>query len=310
MIDNINLKLIFELYHDGRLSNVKLAKKLGINVLTVARRIRELVNEGVITIKAMPNPIKMGYKTGAFVGLDVDLKKIDSVCTQLVENTNVNLVTTCFGRFDVILIAYSRNMETMQYFIREELSKIRGINQIEPYFILGSERRDQFITNTSRIGEEALISLDNIDRQLIIELIRNGRPNYSDLAKKLGISTSTVSRRITFLIKENIIWLRAVPNYAKLDYWANAFIVLRVELGKADKICEQLWSNQEVHLVERLMNGYDILFGVSSANPKTLYDFFITRIANIDGLLNSETFIRGTFIYVRDDVPFLPSTGT
>jgi DNA-binding Lrp family transcriptional regulator len=308
MVDNISLKLISELCHNGRLSNDKLAKKLGINVLTVARRIRRLVDEGVITIRALPNPTKMGYETGAFVGLGVDLRKINSVCAQLMENPDVNLLTTCFGRFDIIFIAYSRNMETMQYFIREELSKIRGINHIEPYFILGSERRDQFITDASRI--EKKVSLDNIDQQLIIELIRNGRPKYSDLAKKLGVSTSTVSRRIAFLIKEDVIWLRAIPNYDKLDYAANAFVVLRVELGKADKICERLSSYPEIHLVSRLMNGYDILFGIDSANPATLHNFIITRIADIDGVLSSETFMRGALFYVREDVPFLPSTGT
>ena len=114
MIDNVSLKIMNELCHNGLYSNVELARKLGISVATVAKKINTMIEKGMMVIKAMPNPIIMGYRYQAFIGLSVDLKKIDSVCDRLKENIHVHMVTTSFGRFDILLIVFFRESEMLQ----------------------------------------------------------------------------------------------------------------------------------------------------------------------------------------------------
>jgi DNA-binding Lrp family transcriptional regulator len=94
--------------------------------------------------------------------------------------------------------------------------------------------------------------------------------------------------------------IRAIPNPSKIGYSANAYIFVHAELDKVDKICDQLSSYPEVHQVMRLMNGFEILFGVHSPNPEILYNFFRSKIMNMDGILNTETFIRGDFVYFNE----------
>jgi DNA-binding Lrp family transcriptional regulator len=308
MLDKISLKVMSELCHDGRSSNVKLAQKLGISAVTVAKKINAMIEDAIIAIKAMPNPAKMGYQAQAFIGLSVDLKKIDSVCDQLTDNPHINTVVTSFGRFDILLIVFFPEWETLQNFIKEELPRIEGVRHVETYLILEEKKGNKGIFPGDLATSKPTL-IDEIDEKLIAELIRNGRPNYTELAEKLGISTPTVSRRIAALLREDVIKILAIPNPAKLGYSANAFVLVRAELAKVDKICEQLSSYPEVHLVMRLMSDFDILFGVYSANPDTLYEFLRSKVANIDGILSTETFIRGNFHYFSADAVFPPCVG-
>ena len=50
------------------------------------------------------------------------------------------------------------------------------------------------------------------DKKIILELQKNGRASYAQLASKLGISVSTVASRIERLIRSRVIEIRAIPN--------------------------------------------------------------------------------------------------
>jgi DNA-binding Lrp family transcriptional regulator len=307
MFDEISFKIILELGQDGRSSNAKLAQKLGISVSTVAKRTKAMLGEGLITIKAVPNPVKMGYQAGAFIGLGVDTKKIDSVCTRLTDNPHISLSASCFGRFDILLIVYFREWGMLQNFIKEKLPGIEGVKRIETYLISEASKRHRSIF-TNNLTTDKPVPIDEVDQKLIEELIRNGRTKYADLADKLGMSASTISRRIAFFTKEDIIKIVAVPNPSKLGYSANAFVVLRADLAKIDEIHDRLSSYPEVHLALRLMNDYDVMFGVYSLNLKTLKEFLKSKVANIDGIINMETFVLGDFFHFSADAAFLPPT--
>jgi len=141
MIDAIDEKLIDELEIDGRASYADLAGKLGIGVSTVSRRIERLRKDNIIKIVAVPNLEKMGYKAHAIINLDVELKKVDKVCAILNEKPNVHFIAVLYGRFDVILFAYFTSQEELHEFIKNELSTIAGVTNIETFFIAEMKKR-------------------------------------------------------------------------------------------------------------------------------------------------------------------------
>jgi DNA-binding Lrp family transcriptional regulator len=290
MIDNINRQIIAALKSDGRYSYAGLAKLLGINVATVAKRIDKMLQEDVISIRAVLNPFKLGYNAHALITLDIDLTKVDQICTQFVNNHNISLVVTTFGRFDVILLADFSTWEMLQTYITKELPKVEGIIKIDAFPIIENKKiynpLFKYDSNMSKA-----VSIDEIDQAIIEELERNGRSSYAELASKLGISLATVSRRVARLIKEDIIKISAIRNPSKLGYLANAYIVLRADLNKVGAICAELSVYPKVHLIMTLMSGFEILVGIHLQNPEMLYRFILEEIAKIDGVSNIETFI-------------------
>lgn len=284
-----------ELCHDGRSSNVELARRLGLSVATVAKKIRAMIETGIIVIKAMPNPMKAGYKIQAFIGLHVDLKKVDSVCNRLMDNINVSRMAITFGRFNILFGCFFRELQMLIDFIKEELSKIEGINRIDTYLVLEEVKRSKGLF--PKTAESKPILLDELDQKIIEELMRDGRSKYSALANKLGISRPNLSRRINLLLKEDVIKILAIPNPYKMGYSANAYIFILAELAKISEICDQLSKYSEVHTVMRITGNSDIMVGVYSSNPDTLYEFLEEKVGNLDGVLSIETFICRNFYY-------------
>jgi Lrp/AsnC family transcriptional regulator for asnA, asnC and gidA len=293
MIDNISREIIFSLHRDGRTSNVKLAQELGINVATVAKRIDALLRENLITIRAVQNPFKTGYRLNAFISLDVDLKKVKDVCEILVDSPRTSAVLTCFGRFDIILIVDLASWEMLLDFVQEDISQVEGINQVEINLISEVKKRSYgAFADYAATKNNATVQLDEINQRLIEELEKNGRLGYADLAEKLGVSAATISRRVSFLTRENIIKIMAIPNMSKLGFPANAFMNVHAERSKVNDICAELYSYPEVHTVMTLIDSFNIIVGAHFPAPEIMYDFILEKIAYIDGVLNIETLVR------------------
>ncbi|MDD4858856.1 MAG: Lrp/AsnC family transcriptional regulator [Dehalococcoidales bacterium] len=140
-IDEIARKIIIELQKNGRREYTDIAGQLGISLSTVSRRIDNLLNSGIIQITAVPDLAKLGYKFSALIGLDVDVSKIDSVCTSLAALRNVTFVVETFGRFDVFINSYFASMEGMATFVKEVISRIEGVRQVETFYIAGTRKR-------------------------------------------------------------------------------------------------------------------------------------------------------------------------
>jgi DNA-binding Lrp family transcriptional regulator len=306
MLDKISLGIIIELCRKGDLTNSDIANSLNINPATAARKKQKLIKERVIEITALSNPAKMGYKAGAFIGIEVDLKKINSVCRKLSDNIKVNMVLTCFGRFDILISAYFYDMAALQYFVMIELSKIDGVNRIAT-FLMAEAKEQHHRRLPVDVNPSEPPKLDELDQQIINELLQTGQPLYSKLAIKLGVSLSTISRRINNLISSGVIYYRAIANPSKLGYTANAFVFLHAELSKVENICDDLATFPEIYLIIKLMNDYEVIFGVQALDPELLFDFITSKIAHIDGVLKTETLIRGPFHHFRAAPLFIPS---
>jgi|GEM_PF-2478169 len=306
MLDSTSQNIISELFRDGRYSNAVIAQKLGISAITAAKKIETMVREEIISFKAIPNPLIMGNHASAFIGLNVEVKKLAQIYDKLKQIHNINIMGVTFGRFDIILIVYFPTWGKLEDFTKNGLPEIDGIRSV--YTFLISEVVMGYKANFDTDLENHKPDLDQIDVSLISELIKNGRPQYSELAHKLDTSISTISRRITSLIDHNILHIVAIPNHS-LEYLANAFILLNVDFSKIDEICEKISGYSGTHLVIKLMNDnrYDVLLTVNSAGRDGLFNFITEKVGSIKGVLNSETFVLTNFFYFNVNALFSKS---
>ena len=103
-MDEIDTALVAALEGDGRNSYVSLARRLHLSPSMVRRRMKRLLQEGVLHIIAAVDPAKVGMECSAFIGLDVDLACIDTVVETLAENDNIRFAAFATGRFDVLIV--------------------------------------------------------------------------------------------------------------------------------------------------------------------------------------------------------------
>ena len=268
-----------------------MAENLGLNPQTVANRVESLINSKTITIRALLNPNKLGFKANSLIALRVKPSKIDEVCDQLIDNLNVNLVETTFGRFDILVIAHFSNWKMLHDFINQSISRIEGVMHVKPFFINEVIKRYEKLFKKEPCHNET-VKLKETDWKLIEELVIDGRANVNYLAKKLGAHVTTIYRRISALKDNHIIKIIAVVNPSKIPNSSHAHILLDVEPAKINSICKKIFHHPEITLIMTTICGSRIIIGVEHRKNELLYDFIKMNIANIKGISFIETFIR------------------
>ncbi|MGA9387452.1 MAG: Lrp/AsnC family transcriptional regulator [Candidatus Bathyarchaeia archaeon] len=80
-------------------------------------------------------------------------------------------------------------------------------------------------------------NLKSIDYKILWELVKNSRRSDRELAKILGISQPTVSRRRTILEKTLIDGYTAIPKWENLGYevLAMTFVKIKAEIASKEK---------------------------------------------------------------------------
>lgn len=286
-----DLNLISELQKDGSISYSDLAKKLGITAKTVAKRVDRLLGSDIIAIRAQPNPFRLGLSASALIAIQTDPAKDDNVGKQLSDNFYINLVQRVFGRFDILAFVYFPNWEMLHQFISDELYAIDGVTQAELYFIKETFKRyerffvkEPFATSPPKLKE--------MDWTLIKELAKDGRANPSKLADMLDIHVSTVYRRIEALFKGGFIKISAIPNPYMIAPSSNAYTILETSPDEVDNVCRVLSAFPEVHFIMTTNHRSSIIVCIHTKDTDTLYKFIKKEIHGLNGLSNTETFIR------------------
>jgi Lrp/AsnC family transcriptional regulator, regulator for asnA, asnC and gidA len=129
MSDNgdIDRQIVEFLRRDGTLTNAAICEKLGVSEATVRRRRQRLEEEGYIRIIASANPIKLGYKIVAIIGVQAIKSKVLSVESQLRSLPEVHFLGLTTGHYDIMLEAWLRSNDEVVQFTTEALGRIDGI---------------------------------------------------------------------------------------------------------------------------------------------------------------------------------------
>ena len=106
-MDELDRKIIALLQLDGRASNAKIAREVGVSEGTVRRRLRRLVQDDVVKVIAVPNLEKLGYATTALIGLQTGPGKSDSVAESIAKLDEAHYVAITTGAYDVLYLGRS-----------------------------------------------------------------------------------------------------------------------------------------------------------------------------------------------------------
>ncbi len=106
MIDLLDEQLIALLEKDASQVSRLLAKELGVDPSTVRRRVKKLIEEGVIHIGAIVDPDKVGTHFVAIVAFDIAHENIEAVLDFLVRQPQIRWLSATAGRFDAMAIIW------------------------------------------------------------------------------------------------------------------------------------------------------------------------------------------------------------
>ncbi len=139
-LDELDTKLIELLQRDGRASNIELARKTGVSEGTIRRRFRNLVQEEVIRVVAIPDTSKLGRRMSALVGLKVDPPHVQSAAEELAKMEEVHYAAVTTGAFDVFCRVSLGSPLELSDFLRNRVGDIKGVRQTETFINLSIKK--------------------------------------------------------------------------------------------------------------------------------------------------------------------------
>lgn len=141
-LDKTDIKILNILQEDGRITNTKLAKQIGISPPAMLERVRRLESSGMIDkYVALLNREKAGFKLLAIIIVKLSLHQISSLQTVKENLTELDEVLECLqltGDVDFLLKVAIKDMNTYTEFVNNKLSSIPGIQNIKTSFVLAS----------------------------------------------------------------------------------------------------------------------------------------------------------------------------
>jgi len=133
--------------------------------------------------------------------------------------------------------------------------------------------------------------LDKLDQKLVRELQKNGRRNYTELAKMLGVSEGTIRNRVRTLEKRGLLKITAVLNLEELGYKFINIIGMQVTVADLQRLGETLAQKSNVYYVSFVIGRYDLLIITMFRTSQELSDF-LKYISSIPSIIRTETFLN------------------
>ena len=140
-MDELDKRIITLLQADGRASNAKIAREVGVSEGTVRRRLRRLIDGDVIKVIAVPNLERMGYSTAALVGIQTGPGKVDDVANAIGELEEAHYVAITTGAYDVFAWVGLESPEKLGNFLRGKVGIIPGVTRTETFVNLAIKKR-------------------------------------------------------------------------------------------------------------------------------------------------------------------------
>jgi DNA-binding Lrp family transcriptional regulator len=139
-LDDIDRMILSELQADGRMTNVELARRVGISAPPCLRRVRTLEEQGFIRgYHADVNARELGFEVQVFamVGLvsqaEVDLSAFETRCK------GWPLVRECHmlnGEVDFVLKCVAPDLRTFQNFLTEQLTSADNVASVKTSLVI------------------------------------------------------------------------------------------------------------------------------------------------------------------------------
>lgn len=133
------------------------------------------------------------------------------------------------------------------------------------------------------------LHLDDLDKQIVKFLHKDGRMAYTELAKRLQSAEATVRYRVQRLIDSGAITVQAYLNPDKLGYQQIALISFScTDLSQAHQVASELAQMDSVSYVAFVTGAYDLIIEIVYEDNDELIEF-VSKLRSYPGVISSQT---------------------
>ena len=140
--------------------------------------------------------------------------------------------------------------------------------------------------------DRAAVPLDDVDRNIIAELTKDGRMSVTQIAENVHISRAHAYSRIARLTGEGVLTkFTALVDPIKAGLKSSAYVTLKVSQHSWRELREQLRTIPEVHHIALVGGDFDVILLVRPADNIDLRRVIFDQLQSMPGVLDTQTFL-------------------
>lgn len=135
--------------------------------------------------------------------------------------------------------------------------------------------------------------IDNIDLKILNILSEDAKIPYTEVAKKVFVSSGTVHVRMKKLEEMGVVVGTTLKlDYSKLGYDITCFLGIYLEKSSLyDEVVNKLREVPEIVTIRYTTGNYNIFCKIHCKDTQHLRDVLHDKIQKVDGIESTETFI-------------------
>lgn len=289
-IDETDRLLCGLLAADPRRSNRSLAEAVDLTDETVAARLRRLRDDAVLATTLVVDSGVAGYGAEAIVRVTVNGGPFRDVIGELAADPRVLAITEVSGCCDGVVNVVAQEVSELRELVTGSLRAVPGVSGVTVDVVTGDVKTPEAIV-TLPIPDwdpddlpAPRVEIDELDKNLMRELIRDGHRSNTEIARRLDVSDATVRRRVQQLEGSGLVRVvAAVDPVVTGDLSAVAFAFLEVS-GVDDALDTELRARSDVLAAYSTLGSADAVLLIGTSNDNTLTAMASHELAALSGV--------------------------
>jgi Lrp/AsnC family transcriptional regulator, regulator for asnA, asnC and gidA len=132
VLDDLSKAIIEQLQQDGRRAYATIGKAVGLSEAAVRQRVQKLQESGVIQIVAVTDPLQLGFRREAMIGVRAD-GDVLAVADALAEMQEIDYVVITAGSFDLLVEAVCEDDDHLLELVGRRIRSLPGVRSTETF---------------------------------------------------------------------------------------------------------------------------------------------------------------------------------
>jgi Lrp/AsnC family transcriptional regulator, regulator for asnA, asnC and gidA len=132
-------------------------------------------------------------------------------------------------------------------------------------------------------------AIDDTDREILRVLQVDGRTSNTEIARRLGVTETTVRKRLAALLEADLVQIVAVPTPRLAGLTVSAIMGISVQLKALQKVADALVERPEVRYCGVSAGRYDLILEAFFTDHEHVVRFSTDVLGRMEGITDVET---------------------
>ncbi len=134
-LDETSKGIIEQLQTDGRMPYAAIGKAVGLSEAAVRQRVQKLLEQGVMQIVAVTDPMQLGFARQAMIGIRAE-GDLDPIAESLATMAEVDYVVITAGSFDLMAEVVCESDDHLLELLSKRIRALPGVRSTESFVYL------------------------------------------------------------------------------------------------------------------------------------------------------------------------------